>query len=245
MISHGPQFRPIGALLGGLSKSATPFMSVWSSADLPFSVRCALPLTCISYIRLTIISVNDGFREPIIIVFRGTTVINSDYELNYVISTKQDETNNRPNDGSTKCRTILPLWLPRDFNQISISPYDPPVTLIRANSFQTQCILITTAQFLPLCTPMGYDTHILNMRSLQFCMPPRPWCSVTADCIPLLQSWLLAHHCTYFDLYFSNKLCQLLRPKFHGIYAYQLATLRHEPLFRISTEFDLTFALSG
>jgi hypothetical protein len=45
----------------GLSQSVTPFMSVWSSTGLPFSVWCALPLTCISYIRLTIISVNNGF----------------------------------------------------------------------------------------------------------------------------------------------------------------------------------------
>jgi hypothetical protein len=69
---HGPQFRPIGTLLGGLSRPhpiSDHFYKrlalIWLAFQCLMCVACgnsSQTLACISYIRLTIISINDGFR---------------------------------------------------------------------------------------------------------------------------------------------------------------------------------------
>jgi hypothetical protein len=68
-ISHGPQFRPVGALLGGLSRPQPISDHFEECLELSWvAFQCLIilewikPLTLISYIPLTIISINNGFR---------------------------------------------------------------------------------------------------------------------------------------------------------------------------------------
>jgi hypothetical protein len=71
-ISHSPQFRPIGALLGGLSRPQPISDHFYERLELSWlAFQCLMCVACgnscleylvYSCIRLTIISIDDGFR---------------------------------------------------------------------------------------------------------------------------------------------------------------------------------------
>jgi hypothetical protein len=63
MISHGPQFRPVGALLGGLSRPqpiSDPFYERFERSWLAFQCLKRVAFN-MYFVRLTIISINDDF----------------------------------------------------------------------------------------------------------------------------------------------------------------------------------------